>query len=70
MFTSDSPQALFELDTREAARVLGVHPKTLIDWVNAGKVQAMKTPGKHYRFRRSDLEDFAVASLIVPKAAS
>lgn len=51
-----------DLSTAEAADLLGVHHKTLIEWAKTGKVPAVKTPGGWYRFHRSALEEFVAAS--------
>jgi len=41
----------------EAAQHLGVSPNTLRNWVNAGKVAAVRHPVNAYRlFRREDLD--------------
>lgn len=41
----------------EAAQLLGVSPNTLRNWVNSGKVAAIRHPVNEYRlFRRQDLD--------------
>ena len=41
----------------EAADYLGVSPNTLRNWVNAGKIAAVRHPVNAYRlFKREDLE--------------
>ena len=41
----------------EAAKHLGVSPNTLRNWVNAGKVAAIRHPVNDYRlFKRKDLD--------------
>ena len=41
----------------EAAEYLGVSPNTLRNWVNAGKVVAIRHPVNDYRlFKREDLD--------------
>jgi len=41
----------------EAAQHLGVSPNTLRNWVNAGKVAAIRHPVNDYRlFKRKDLD--------------
>ncbi len=41
----------------EAAEYLGVSPNTLRNWVNAGKVAAIRHPVNDYRlFKRKDLD--------------
>lgn len=44
---------------REAADILGVHPATVRNWADEGKLPSRRTPGKHRRFRRSDLLRYA-----------
>lgn len=41
--------------TPEAAEILGVDRRTLIDLVNSGAIPCWKTPGKHRRFSRAAL---------------
>lgn len=43
------------LTAEEAAAVLRVAPRTLIQWAVAGRVPAAKTPGGHWRFLAADL---------------
>ena len=41
----------------EAAEYLGVSPNTLRNWVNAGKIAAVRHPVNDYRlFQREDLD--------------
>lgn len=41
----------------EAAEYLGVSPNTLRNWVNAGKIAAVRHPVNDYRlFKREDLD--------------
>ena len=40
----------------KAAKILGVHPNTLILWEQEGRLSAIKTPGGHRRFKISELE--------------
>jgi MerR family copper efflux transcriptional regulator len=50
----------------EAARYLGVPPNTLRNWVNAGKVAAIRHPLNGYRlFKRSDLDAVRERAAIV-----
>lgn len=44
---------------REAADILGVHPATVRNWADEGKLPSRRTPGKHRRFRRADLLRYA-----------
>jgi excisionase family DNA binding protein len=47
------------LNLSDAAALLGVHPSTLRSWSDRGDIAAHRTPGKHRRFRRSDVEQWA-----------
>ena len=42
------------LTTTELARLCGVSRFTVINWVNQGKIRAMRTMGKHYRIPVSE----------------
>jgi len=44
--------------TFEAARLCHVSPLSIINWVNAGRLPAFRTPGGHRRIRREDLVRF------------
>lgn len=45
------------LRVSEAAEYLGVSPNTLRNWVNAGKIVAIRHPVNDYRlFKREDLD--------------
>ena len=60
------------LHISEAAAYLGVPPNTLRNWVNAGKVVAIRHPVNDYRlFKQEDLDNLlkqvAVASKHPPK---
>ena len=44
---------------REAARLTGVHPNTLLNWIRSGQLEAFKVGEKgHYRIRRDALDKF------------
>jgi excisionase family DNA binding protein len=47
------------LNLSAAAALLGVHPSTLRAWADRGDIPAHRTPGKHRRFRRADIENWA-----------
>lgn len=49
------------LNLSEAAEVLGVHPSTVRLWADKGELPAHRTPGKHRRFRRAEVEAWAAA---------
>jgi excisionase family DNA binding protein len=44
--------------TFEAAKLCHVSPLSIINWVNAGRLSAFRTPGGHRRIRREDLVRF------------
>jgi excisionase family DNA binding protein len=46
------------LNLSDAAALLGVHPSTLRAWSDRGDIPAHRTPGKHRRFRRADVESW------------
>ena len=39
----------------EAAKFMGVHPKSLTRWAKQGRIPCIKTPGGHRRYRLEDL---------------
>lgn len=42
----------------EVAKLFRVDPKTVTRWAKAGKIRAaLRTPGGHRRFRRTDVMD-------------
>ncbi|PKN00728.1 MAG: histidine kinase [Elusimicrobia bacterium HGW-Elusimicrobia-1] len=47
------------ITTFEAAKILSVDISTVINWINAGRIAAYKTPGGHRRIKLSDLREFA-----------
>ena len=47
------------LNLSDAAALLGVHPSTLRTWSDRGDIPTHRTPGKHRRFRRADIENWA-----------
>jgi len=50
------------LSLSSASDLLGVHPATLRQWADNGKVPSYRTPGGHRRFRSEDLREFLVHS--------
>ena len=52
----------------QAARYLGVAQSTIRKWSDSGRVRAFKTPGRHRRYRRADLDAFLGRS--APEALS
>ena len=49
------------MNLSDAAAMLGVHPSTLRSWSDRGEIHAHRTPGKHRRFRRQDIEHWAAS---------
>ncbi len=47
--------------TFEAAKLCHVSPLSIINWVNADRLPAFRTPGGHRRIRREDLVRFMQA---------
>jgi excisionase family DNA binding protein len=45
------------LSVEEAARRLSVHPATLREWADKGRIRAYRTPGGHRRFSESDVRE-------------
>ena len=55
----------------EAAEYLGVSPNTLRNWVNAGKVVAIRHPLNDYRlFKREDLDSLLKQVAVASKKAA
>ena len=52
----------------QAARYLGVAQSTIRKWSDSGRVRAFKTPGRHRRYRRDDLDAFLQRS--APESAA
>ena len=53
----------------EAARYLGVAQSTIRKWSDSGRVRVFKTPGRHRRYRRDDLDAFLERSGSEPRVA-
>ena len=45
--------------THTAAKLIGCHHTSIINWVKEGKLKAYSTPGGHRRIKRPDLVRFA-----------
>jgi len=56
-------------DVHGIADELGVDVQTVRRWIQSGKLRAFK-PGKEYRVREADLEEFLAAREVRPKAAA
>jgi excisionase family DNA binding protein len=44
------------LNLSETAKILGVHPSTIRNWADQGKLPVHRTEGGHRRFKRSEIE--------------
>ena len=47
------------MSLRRAAEILGVHPATVRNWAESGKLPFRRTAGKHRRFNVQDLQFYA-----------
>ena len=47
------------LRPRQAARLLGVEPRTVSGWARLGILESHRTSGGHHRFRLSDVKRLA-----------
>lgn len=47
------------ISLRHAAEILGVHPATVRNWADEGKLPSRKTAGGHRRFNKNDLLKYA-----------
>jgi excisionase family DNA binding protein len=43
------------MTSAEVARLFAVDPKTVARWANDGRINSMRTPGNHRRFRESEV---------------
>lgn len=43
------------LTPSEVAEMFGVEPQTVTRWAAAGKINCIKTPGGHRRFREAEI---------------
>jgi excisionase family DNA binding protein len=50
------------LTTGQVAAIFGVTTTTVKRWADSGKLRSFRTPGKHYRFTRVDVEDFKAST--------
>lgn len=49
------PRDVKWLSLQDASRMLGVHPSTLRQWADSGKIPTVRTPGMHRRFAETDV---------------
>ena len=66
MRSPQSPAASW-LSITEASKRLNIHPATLRDWSDRGKIRTFRTPGGHRRFSGDDVD--ALASEAAPELA-
>ena len=52
---------------KEAAEILSISDKTMMDWLRAGKIQGVKV-GKYWRIMDQDLEAFLQQNRGEPRA--
>ena len=50
------------LNTKEVAEILGVHQKTVHNWLRTGKLAGTKISYRAWRIPRSALEEFVVSN--------
>lgn len=50
------------LTSGDVARIFNVHPSTVIEWADSGKLRSFRTPGGQRRFWPDDVEAFFVPS--------
>ena len=50
------------LSLDEAAKRLNVHPATLREWADKGRIRTVRTPGGHRRFSEADVAAFGAQS--------
>ena len=58
LYNRPMPNALPLLKPREAAALLGISYPTVKQWILAGKLKTVLTPGGHHRIEQSALEPF------------
>ena len=64
-----SPQRQL-LTPREASRMLGISYPTIKNWILAGKLKTVRTPGGHHRLSTANLRPFLEADGTRPDAES
>ena len=52
------------LSLQEASRRLDIHPATLREWADKGRIRTFRTPGGHRRFSEADVD--AMAARVAP----
>ncbi len=64
------PDALPLLKPREAAAMLGISYPTVKQWILAGKLRTVQTPGGHHRIEHAALKPFLSADATRPARES
>jgi excisionase family DNA binding protein len=67
---SGSPTRERPLTARDVAECCGVELKTVHNWVERGLLRHFRTPGRHLRFQRGQVEDFLARHAGVTETAS
>jgi excisionase family DNA binding protein len=62
------PGSIKWLSLQGASRMLGVHPSTLRQWADAGKIHTVRTPGGHRRFAESDVRALLEPESVEPSS--
>ena len=44
------------LTTFQVADLMSVTPDSVLKWIKSGKLEALRTPGGHYRIAKKDVE--------------
>ena len=58
------------LTPREAARMIGISYPTIKQWILAGTLKTVKTPGGHHRIAESTLKPYLTKDKAKPAAES
>ena len=58
------------LNAREAARMLGISYPTIKQWILAGKLKTVPTPGGHHRLSEAALRPFLAKDKLRPETES
>jgi molybdopterin-binding protein len=64
------PNANHMLTPREAAHLIGISYPTIKQWILAGKLKTVQTPGGHHRIAESTLKPFLVKDSAKPAKES
>lgn len=54
------------ISLKQAAELLGVHPATVRNWADEGKIASQRTAGGHRRFLKGDLTKFSQPESLQP----